>query len=107
MSNIPLHNNLITDTVYSMLDSFGPEVIPQLLNVIIAGANIFWTFQLKSIQTSQVMVNSLKLESKEKDEVIQKLMKKKNEYKTQYESLLAKFKKQEGELEAYRKVHNK
>lgn len=90
-----------------MFGIFGPELIPQIVNLIIAFANIFWSLQLKGIQSSRAMIDSLKDANREKDKVIRELMDKKNQYKMQYHSLHTKYQKLEGELTTYKRIHNK
>lgn len=81
------------------------EWIPQIANFIIAVANIFWSLQLKQIQTSGVLLESLRSKNKDLEITVEELLKKKNEYKLQYQSLHSKFRTIEGELNTYKKLH--
>lgn len=88
------------------------EFIPQIVNLIIAGANIYWSLQLKGIQSSRALMDSYKQMNQEKDETINKqtelieeLKKKKEQYKVQYFTAHSKLQQMEGQLQAYQNIH--
>lgn len=82
-------------------------IVAAAINFINTVTNLYWTVKLKSIQGNATIMSNLRESNAEKDQVIKDLMRKKNQYKIQYTSLLTKYKRLEGQLQTYESLSDR
>lgn len=84
-----------------MLDKY----LPIFSYFIITVVNAYWTWQTLKMRNKDEAMKVLQNQIYLKDKAINELMRKKNEYKRQYENLLSERQVIHGENKAYKRFH--
>lgn len=67
--------------------------------------NVYWTWQARKMQNKDDVIKMLRGQLEDKEKYIADLIKKKNEYKHQYNNILAERNKLHGENLTYKNFH--
>jgi len=81
------------------------QVLIAAFNFITGITNIIWSIQLRGLKNDGEIIKELKDSNADKIEIIDTLKDDKERWKTQYHSLLVKFKEINGKLQAYERFH--